>query len=254
MADFAQRLEKPESNTVFAYSHIVSIETERARIQPRFERTRSRCLQAVGCKLVSADIYLGADDEDNSTNATIVVELPHKQIDAFEHDILEPMSGESADSIKVISRSTQAQNVEQEQGDVEHRVRQLTDYRDRLTALSKRPDVRVDDLIKIESELSNVQSQLEQAAGQQRDVNDRVSKEQLTISLTSGEDAGNPFRPLAQVWHNSIELLLQSVANVLTFLIMFIPWIPVVALGFYLVSWAWRRIRRRTPLSTTSGP
>jgi hypothetical protein len=249
-ADYApMMLEKPgqDNAPIFAYTHFLSLEMERTRVKARFERARTHCLQdsAILCKLESASIDLGGDSGENFTDATLAVELPRDQIGPFEQAIQAALPGEDAADIRVASRSTRAQNVTKEQSDVERRIVQLNDYRDRLTALSKRPDVRVDDLIKIESELSSVQSQLEQLTAQARDVGDRVSREQLTISIGERQTLGDAFRPIGRVLHDSVFLIASSAADALRFLIQSIPWLPIVAAAFFLLSWFWRRVRRQ---------
>lgn len=245
-ADLAKPSE-PGNNQSFSYTHILSLEMLRTRIQPCFERARNDCLRvaALNCKLVSANINSGDDTSENQTDAMLVVQLPHDQIASFERSILSALPGEDAADVRVASRSTQAQNVQQEQVDVEHRLAQLADYRDRLTALARRPDVRVDDLIKIQNELSNVESQLEQLAIQKRDVGERISREQLTVSFGEHETVGDAFRPIVAVWRDSIATVAQSAADALRFLIQVIPWLPILAGGFFLASWLWRLVRRR---------
>ncbi|MGD0189382.1 MAG: DUF4349 domain-containing protein [Rhizomicrobium sp.] len=242
-------LEKPNQDNaqIFAYTHFLSLEMERTRIKARFEQARAHCLQDSGirCRLDSATISLGDDSGENFTDAMLVVELPHDQIIPFEQALQAVLPGEDAADVRVASRSTQAQNVAKEQADVGRRIAQLNDYRDRLIALSKRADVHVDDLIKIQSELSSVQSQLEQLSSQARDVNERVNREQLTVALGERETLGDAFRPIGRVWRESVFLIASSAADALRFLIQSIPWLPIAAGAFFLLSWLWRLVRRR---------
>lgn len=183
------------------------------------------------------------DSGDDYVNATLIVELPHEQIALFQKNLLSALPGEAADDVHVTSRSTQAQNVQQEKTDISHRLTQLTDYRDRLNALAKRANASVEDLIKIESELSNVEGQIEQLSAQGRDVSGRVAREQLSVLMTEHESLSDAFRPLGRVWRGSISLLARSAADALQFIIQIIPWLPIIALVIFLAPWLWKWAR-----------
>jgi hypothetical protein len=250
----SRALMKPGDNEDFSYDHNLSLAMARRNIKPRFERAQDRCLHdgALNCKLISASIDLS--NETQSSNAELIVALPHDKIAAFEKGLLAPLAGESAGDARVRSRSMSAENVSAEAGNVSSKLAQLTDYRDRLAALAKRPDLSVDDLIRIESELSKAQSDLDDMAARKADVGDRVSRERMTISLEERPSAGDAFRPIGQVWQSAITLLGESAANALQFLIQVIPWLPLIVGAFYLLPWMWRLARRRSAVAKSAKP
>jgi hypothetical protein len=235
------------SSDQFAYEHTLGLSMPKAAIKPRFERSRDECLHdaALSSKLLSANIDL-VGDADYSTSGDLTVTLPHDKIGAFEASVLAPVSGEATNDVRVDSRSSRAENVGQEASDTKQKLTQLTSYRDRLVAMSKRPGLSVDDLIKIESELSKTESDLDQAIADSRDVGNRVKLERVTISLAERPSVWDAGRPIVRVFHNAIEILGESTADAIDFVIRLVPWLPILAGAFFLLPWTWRSIRRRS--------
>jgi hypothetical protein len=247
----AERFAGP-NEPAFAYSHSISLVMPRAAIAPRFDRARDLCLHtaASGCELLKASVELRGDDENGYSEAVLVVALPHNKVAAFEKSLTEPLPGESSADVNIRSQLTEAENVQQELTDTDRKLSQLMDYRDRLTALSKRPDVNVGDLIRIEQELSKTQSDLDQTAAQKRDAVERVAREKLTVTFGEPLSDMGFGNTISRAWHNGFGTLNESSANALEFVISLIPWLPIVAGGFYLLLWGWRLARRRAAQKT----
>jgi chromosome segregation ATPase len=121
----------------------------------------------------------------------------------------------------------------------------LTDYRDRLTELAKRADAKVEDLIKVEQELSNTQSQIEQITAQQSHLNQQVATELLTINLSADAATDGISGPVAQVWHNGRTVLGQNAAAALRVAIGALPWLAIGAVALALLAGLRALFRRR---------
>lgn len=242
---------------LFSYNHSLDMVMPQTSVQPRYQRALARCEHdaALHCTLVEASLNNSGDD----TSASFTVAMPHAAIETYERALVAPVAGEQAGDAKVQARATSAANVTQQSGDAGRKVAQLKTYRDRLAALADRKDLSVDDLIKVASELSNAQSALDDATSAQQDVNDRVARERLTVSLAERVAAPSRVDPIAQVWRSSMELLAQSTADALQFVIQIVPWLPIVVGAFFLLRWLWRIARRRpavamsTPDKTSGG-
>ena len=229
---------------VFSYSHALALVMPHDAVRPRFERARDRCLHdaALDCKLISASISANNGGYQTGDEASLLVALPHDKIAVFEKAVLEPVAEDGTGKVTVQSRSTTAENVATQASDNEHKVAQLTAYRDRLEALAKRGDLSVADIMKVEAELSKVQGDLDAALTEKRDIGERIAKETLSISLGETESA---IAPIAQTWNNAGDTLLESTASALAFLIQIVPWLPIAGGGIVLVGWLWRLVRRK---------
>ncbi|HUO91679.1 MAG TPA: DUF4349 domain-containing protein, partial [Rhizomicrobium sp.] len=178
---------------------------------------------------------------------------PHNKVAAYEKDLVAPVTGEKSGDAAITSRSTTAQNVTQEATAADRKIAQLSDYRDRLQSLLKRPGLSVDDLIKVESELSKTQSDLDDALSQKTDVDNRLAREQVSISLNERAIPAGAFTPVADVWQNAVDILGESTASALRFVIGIVPWLPLLVGAIFLIRWVWR-IARRRPSVARSAP
>jgi len=240
--------EKPgEPQQSFSYTHFFALEMARDYVKPRFERAVGRCFHdaSLDCELISSSMSAGDPDEGTTTQGQLVVALPHEKVEPFEKSLLDAVAGEGTDDVIMRSRSTQAENVTQQVTDLDHKIAQLTDYRDRLQALAKRPDLHADDLIKIEQELSDVESQLDDTIAQKNDVSAHVRRETLTVTLGERHTLSDAWRPLAQAWRDSLDTLSESAAAALQFVIQVLPWLPIVAGMIWLLSLIPRLIPKR---------
>lgn len=235
-----------QSGESYVYDHNLSLSMASGYIKARFERARDKCQNdpALKCKITSASFRLIGEPDAALPVANLTVALPHDSVALFEESLMAPLPDENKDDVLVRSRNTNAQNVTNQVKDIESRLSQLTNYRDRMMELSKRGGAKTDDLIKIEGEISRTQSEIEQIEGQRRDLAERIAKENLTISFEAQSTASDALQPVRDVWQNSLRLMGDSAAGALALVVGIIPWIPVFLLGFFGLRWLWRRVRR----------
>lgn len=233
--------EKPK----LAYTHSMALEMAPDKVKPRFELARDLCLndQALHCALVHASIQLGNAQTSSPPYANIGVRLPHDQIAKFEAALLKPLDGEDKGQPILTSSNTDAEDLTFAIADGDRRLKQAIDYRDRLTALAQHAGAKVEDLIQIEEKLSEVQSQIEEMTASQRQLNLRVDTEILNVSLSAAQSIANVRSPLARAWAEAGEALGESTASAFTFVVSALPWIPLIALGLWILKLLWKLIR-----------
>jgi hypothetical protein len=236
--------EKPPAPGVkLAYSHQLDLQMPPAAIEPRFMRARAACLEGpeFTCLLLGANLRSGS----GYPQAELTLRLPHGQVDAFEQRVLAPLPDEAPEAIEIVSRSTEAEDLSQAMLDVERRLSQRTQYRDRLLELAKRSDAKVEDLIKVENELATAQSEIEALSAQQQHLNDQVATEKLTIAFASRQSLVARENPIVEVWHESAGLFSRNVADALRAMIMTLPWLVPIVLLIQVIRLLWRFLRRR---------
>ena len=236
-----------QSGESYVYDHNLTISMASDYIKARFERARDKCQNdpALKCKVMSASFrLLGAPDAPLPV-ANLSVALPHDSVAVFEESLLVGLPDETKDDVRITSRNTNAQNVTNQVKDIEARLSQLTNYRDRMMELSKRGGAKTDDLIKIEGEISRTQSEIEQIEGQRRDLAERIAKENLSISFEANSTVSDAFQPVRDVWQNSLRTMGESASTVLALIVGLIPWLPVFLAGYFGARWIWRRARRQ---------
>ena len=225
---------------IFSYSHVIALAMDHDAVRARYDRAREACLRdaALHCRLLSANI----DEHPDLASASLTLAMPHDSIAGFEAALRKPVA-QDKDGVELLGRSTQAQSVENEKSDTDKKVAQLTKYRDGLAGLAKRPDLSVDDFIKVQQELSKTEADLDEALAAKRDLDARIARESLSVTLAErGQAAASP---IGEVWNESGALLVASTADVLRFAIQLVPWLPVALGLFFLLRWIWRIARRR---------
>jgi hypothetical protein len=227
----------------FSYSHMMSLLMGHDAVKARYDAARELCLHdaALRCKLLAASL----DEDADGASAHLDVALPHDAVAGFEAALMKPVAQDKG-GIELRSRSSQAESVENEKSDTDKKVAQLTRYRDGLAGLAKRPNLSVDDFIKVQQELSKTEADLDQAQSASRDVTDRIARERLSVDLT---ERGKSVSPLGAVWDQAGDLLANSTATMLSFMIVLLPWLPAGIAVFLLLRLVWRVARRRAAVA-----
>jgi hypothetical protein len=238
----------------FTYSHSWSLILAHAALTRHFEAAREACLKdrTLDCKLVSANM----SNDGDTAQAQLSVLLPHASLDRFEHLLREPRAGEKADDVRLTSRATRAESVENAAADSNRKVAQLSGYRDRLADIAKRPNLSVDDLIKLEAEQARVETELDEALAEQRGIDSGLKRESVDVSMT--EQVAPPPSQMVQLLGEAGATLGTSTANMIIFVIGALPWLPLILAGVWvlvrLVRLAWRRRPRANIAASASEP
>ena len=243
----ADRKQADEEKPKLAYTHAMALEMAPEKVKPRFERARDLCLNdaSLHCALTHASIQLGDAQTSSPPSAEIGVRLPHDQIAKYEAALLKPLDGEEKGQPILTQSTTDAEDLTFAISDGDRRLKQAMDYRDRLTALAQHAGAKVEDLIQIEEKLSEVQSQIEELTASQKQLNQRVDTEVLNVSLSATPTIANVRSPLARAWNEAGEMLGESTASAFTFVISALPWIPLIALGLWVLTLLWKLVRGR---------
>nr|WP_232629515.1 DUF4349 domain-containing protein [Methylobacterium sp. Leaf118] len=239
-------LAQPESGPKLAYRHDLTLGLAPAQVAPHFAVARDRCLNeaASGCTLLQSSIREGAG-ATREPSAMVQVRLPHAGVAPYIAAVTAPLPGEAAGDVVLQDQSTRAEDLTRALADTGRRLSQLTDYRDRLTALAEKPDNRAEDLIRIAGELAQVQGQIEDAEGRRRGLDERVDTEIITVTFRATRAQAGAFAPVQEVWTRSGPILGESAASALRVVVVSLPWLPVVLLGLLLLRVLWRLRRRR---------
>jgi Domain of unknown function (DUF4349) len=150
----------------------------------------------------------------------------------------------TAPPVEVTTQSERAEDRTIAVLDIEKRLDAKMALRDRLAALLKDPNAKtVADLLAIEKELAQVQSDIESAIAQRdylRTITDTVRVD-IAYDGRTAVVAGHDFSPLRRAIDGMIQTFITSVAALITFLAGAAPWLPVIA----LLVWGIRRTFRR---------
>ena len=196
-----------------------------------------RIVEGVTGRIDGRQEYAPANGDKGSANLTL--RIPSTALDST----IEKLGALG----EVIEISTTADDVTSQVKDVDARVKSLQASVDRLTALLATAS-DVDQLVSIESELTQRQGDLESMLAQQRSLGDAVSLATITLSLISEEDAPPPPAPVTfltglETGWNSFVAFVSGLVVVIGVLL---PWLVFFALVGGAVLLVLRRRKRRT--------
>jgi hypothetical protein len=204
-------------------------------------------------RLVAASNGYVADSEVSGKagvrrDATWKVRVPVDAYDAFL---------EGAKSLgEMVSVKADAQDVTEEYFDLEARLANKKVEEQRLIKLLTDATGKLEEILKVEHELSRVREEVERFQGRIRALANLTSLTTVTISAREVHDYEPPQAPtfstrIARTFAGSVDSLRQFGEGVVLFSVGIVPWIPVAAVVAIPVFIARRRIRRwlTTPMT-----
>ena len=149
------------------------------------------------------------------------------------------------DSGNIVSQSSEAEDLTDAIVDNQKRLDMLQKHRTRLEQLEAREDVDIDALLKIATEISRVQSELEFALGKEQKLASRVENDILNIQLSSSQSV-SALGVIGLSLKSFSDDMAYAVADVIYFIASIIPWLPLFVLFAWLMRWCWRFFRRKS--------
>jgi Domain of unknown function (DUF4349) len=131
--------------------------------------------------------------------------------------------------------------------DTEARIKNLTSFRDSLRAMLAKPSASVKDIVDIQQQLTDVQSQLDSETAQRKILDNDTEKVAVEISF-GVERTGrkrSAWTPIAEALRESGSDLAVSVAWLISAIVTIIPWLVLILPLCWLLSKLWRRSRRQ---------
>lgn len=110
--------------------------------------------------------------------------------------------------------------------------------------------VRAQDLLDIQIQINNIQSQIDSYIGQQKYLEQTAKLTRISVSLSTDELA-LPYAPDA-AWRPGVVLkmavrsmvgALRSIANAIIWLVIYVPILLIVGILYWLVIKVWRRVQ-----------
>jgi hypothetical protein len=158
---------------------------------------------------------------------------------------------------KVTTETSGSQDVTEEYVDLDSNLRNLQASESAILKLMDKA-TRIEDVLSLQRELTNVRGQIERIQGRKRFLERRSDMATITLSLRLppvegsrplGTGAWDPISVAQRGWQASLALL-RGAADLVIVVAAFSWWlVPFVALGVYV----WRN-RRRTPTPTATTP
>ena len=218
--------------------HRFTLRVPNAETEAIQQKHIAECIK-LGCAIVSTSI-----DRSNEgrVSAQAAVRIKPESYDAFAALLAAP-------PVKVTIHSQSAEDLSVTIIDTEKRIEAKMLFRDRLTAMLRDQSVKTAaDLITIEKELAQAQGEIEAIAAQRENLRTRTDMMRIDISYIGAavQFGGVDLTPVYQAVSGIGQIVISSLAWMISTLAAILPWLPIIA----LVWWAVRRmIRRRKALT-----
>jgi len=219
-----------------AMRHSLTVETTAKEMQAAFDATVAHCA-ALKCQMLSANY--NKETQYNPPSASLSVRVPPRSMAVF-------LSG-LAKSGEVLQHHQDSEDKTDAVIDADARIKNLTDLRDRLRGMLKDKSAKFRDVIEIERELANTQAQLDSINGIRKVLAQETELVAVNIDFTAAQSITEKgfFAPVAQAFNNAGRVLMESFANVITFIMGALPWllfgIPIII----LVRKFWAKIKAK---------
>jgi hypothetical protein len=148
---------------------------------------------------------------------------------------------------QIVGHATESEDKTSVVVDTEARIKNLTSFRDSLRAMLAKPSASVKDIVDIQQQLTDVQSQLDSETAQRKILANETEKVAVEISF-GVERTGrrrSAWTPIGDALRESGSDLAVSVAWLISAIVTIIPWLVLIIPLCWLLGKLWRRSRRQ---------
>lgn len=219
-----------------AMRHSLTVETPASQMQAAFDATVAHC-ELLKCQILSANY--NKETPYSPPSASLAVRVPPRSVEIFINGL--------AKSGEVLQHHRNSEDKTDAVIDAEARIKNLTELRDRLRVMLKDKSAKFRDVIEIERELANTQAQLDSIQGVRKMLAQETELVAVNIEFIAAQSITEKgfFAPVAHALDNAGRVMMESLANVITFIMGALPWllfgIPIII----LVRKFWTKIKTK---------
>ncbi|MGB2831695.1 MAG: DUF4349 domain-containing protein [Methylotenera sp.] len=225
-----------EVKRYIALRHTLMVETPAEQMQAAFDATVAHCEQ-LKCQILSANY--NRETQYNPPSASLSVRVPPRSVEIF-------ISG-LAKNGEVLQHHRDSEDKTNAVVDAEARIKNLTEFRDNLRAMLSDKSAKFKDLIEVQRELVNTQSELDAINGVRKLLAQETELVAVNIDFTARQGITEQgfFSPVAQAFKNAGRVMMESFAAVITFFVTILPWLLFLIPAIILLRKLWAKIRAK---------
>lgn len=226
ISSVAQAAEK--TNTL-SRTHDIAIKVSERDLEARFRSVADRCTADTvhHCTILQSDL-----SSSERPSGLIKLRIDPAAVEEFCSFV--------ASQGRLESRSTRVEDLAEAMQDTQTHISMLTNYRKQLLELQAKAATNIDAAVKIASELSTVQSDLERATGEAAFQTKRTTTDIVTVEFVVAAQKAF-WRPIGEATAAFFGNLSTGLSQAITAIAFIIPWLIVVLPGLYLLRFLWRR-------------
>ena len=215
-----------------ALRHYLQIETTSQKMQASFDAAVQHC-EALNCQLLSANF--NRETPYSPPSANLSFRVPPRNIAIFLNGL--------AKNNEVMQHGQTSEDKTSQVVDVDARITNLTNLRDRLRLMLSDKTAKFKDIIEVERELANTQSELDSFTSTRKLLSLETDFVAVNIDFVAvhGITEQGFFAPIKQALKNSGAVMMQSFGAVITFVMFVIPWLLIVLPLIWSLVWIYRK-------------
>lgn len=224
-----------------AESHEVYIVTSEADLEKSWNSVVAFC-GTIQCEIVSSKLINRASGETPSGAISLRV-VPQD---------LSKILTEAQSVGKVTQHTTGREDKTTEVVDTEAKLKNLQTFRDNLRAMMSKPSATVRDLIEIQQQLTETQSEIDSETTQRKILANETEKiaVELNFNVEDSLSSRGAFAPIRTALRESGSVLLESTADAITLVFAATPWLLLIIAVIWILVRIWRRRKRMRAAAT----
>lgn len=224
----------PSARQFLAYEHWLTVDASETEVAGIYRQSLATCqsLPDASCVVLESRLSSG-----RRSSATIKMRV--------RPEFVKKMTESLGKLGEITHQSTTVEDLATPIGDAEKKLAMLTSYRAQLEGLRSKANNDIDAAIKITKELAQVQSDLENLAGEHAHLLKRVQTEVLNLSIESEQNL-SWWAPIQSAIRDFSGNLAKGVSTAITATAFVLPWLLVFGLFAWFVRKVWLRFKRKT--------
>lgn len=231
----AQAPAEPPARRYMAVRHELQLQTDPDAVEAAWRRAEQACI-AAGCEVLASS--LSREDSRRPATAELDVRVPPDQVDTFLQQVGALGS--------VGQHRKTAEDMTDEVLDVEARLKNMTELRDKLRLLLATRDAKLKDVVEVERELARVQSELDSLASRRKALSQQTEKVRVGLRIVARPTVleTGVWAPVTQAVTSAGRALAESLGALISVVVAALPWALMLAGAVAAVRWLWRRRSR----------
>jgi hypothetical protein len=219
-----------------ALRHNLTVETPSEKMQTSFDAAVKHC-EALNCQMLGANY--NRETPYSPPSAYLSVRVPPRNVEIF-------LSG-LASSGEITQHARESEDKTNQVVDADARIKNLTEFRDQLRVMLSDKSAKFKDLIEVQRELVNTQSELDSITSMRKILAQETELVAVNINFTAAQGITEQgfFAPVARALKDAGRVMMESFAAVITFIMNALPWLLIGVPIFFLVRKYWVKIKAR---------
>ena len=219
-----------------ALRHNLTVETPAEKMQASFDAAVKHC-EALNCQILGANY--NRETPYSPPSAYLGVRVPPRNVEIF-------LSG-LASSGEITQHGRESEDKTNQVVDADARIKNLTEFRNQLRVMLSDKSAKFKDLIEVQRELVNTQSELDSITSMRKILAQEADLVAVNINFTATQGLTQQgfFAPVARALKDAGRVMMESFAAVITFIMNALPWLLIGVPIFFLVRKYWIKIKAR---------